>query len=67
MNHVILVSGNDCVSDFKSLDDYLKSEEEKEQLLMRGVYMYCIEYVFCALIIRSTPFSTFHILAVSMY
>jgi len=46
MNHVILVSGSDCVSDFKSLDEYLKSEEEKEQLLMRGVYITALNVYF---------------------
>ncbi|XP_065890167.1 transmembrane protein 209-like [Dysidea avara] len=29
-------SNSDCINDFKSLDNYLKSEEEREQLLFRA-------------------------------
>ena len=53
-----LVSGSDCVNDFKSLDEYLKLEEEKEQLLIRGEQLLSPEFCYLQIFYES---SVFHI------
>ena len=47
-----LVSGSDCVNDFKSLDEYLKLEEEKEQLLIRGEQLLSPEFCYLQIFMK---------------